>query len=274
MPFDSDPALFTQLLPWRATAAVACLAAFWTWESLWPFFGARALRRRHAVRNLTLAVLNVAVIGLLFGAATLTVTGLSATHGYGLLRWPNVPNPWRMVLALVSLDAWMYLWHRANHRVPLLWRFHRTHHSDNAVDVTSATRFHTGEQAIAATLRLALIPLIGWNLFELVVYDAVLLVATQWHHANISLGRFERPLSLVLVTPQMHKVHHSRVQVETDSNYSVVLSVWDRLGHSFRWRDDAQQIEFGLDDYDEPRWQTVTGMLKTPFVETQEEGGV
>jgi sterol desaturase/sphingolipid hydroxylase (fatty acid hydroxylase superfamily) len=266
-----DPALIERLLPWRADVAVVSLTALWTWESLWPFFALRASRRRHAACNLALALLNVVVIGLVFGTATFAVTRIAASHDLGLLRIADIPALARFALALLMLDAWMYLWHRANHRVPLLWRFHRTHHSDDAVDVTSATRFHTGEQAAAAVLRLMLIPLVGWDLLHLVVYDTLLLVATQLHHANISLGRWERPLAWVFVTPQMHKVHHSRVKIETDSNYSVVLSIWDRLGRSFRWRDDAERIEFGLDQYNDPDWQTVTGMLKTPFVDAEQE---
>jgi sterol desaturase/sphingolipid hydroxylase (fatty acid hydroxylase superfamily) len=183
------------------------------------------------------------------------------------LRRVDIPTPGRLILALLTLDAWMYVWHRANHRLPLLWRFHRMHHSDTAVDVTSATRFHTGEQAVAAVLRLTLVPVVGWDLLDLVVYDTLLLVATQLHHANVSLGRLERPLAWVFVTPQMHKVHHSRTKAETDSNYSVVLSIWDRLGRTFRWRDDTERIQYGLDEFQSPAWQTLTGMLKTPFVD-------
>lgn len=267
----SDPTLLARLLPWRATIAVVALALIWTLESCWPFFRPSALRRRHAVRNLALTVLNVVVIALVFGAATVFVVSTSAQHGIGLLRLIDIPAPLQWILSLITLDAWMYLWHRANHRVPLLWRFHRMHHSDTAVDVTSATRFHTGEQAAATVMRLALIPLVGWDLLHLVVYDTLLLAATQLHHANITLGRWERPVAWVFVTPVMHKVHHSRVRRETDSNYSVVLSIWDRLGRSFRWRDDAENIQFGLDEFDEPDWQTLGGMLKTPFVNAERE---
>ncbi|MEZ6072608.1 MAG: sterol desaturase family protein [Pirellulales bacterium] len=268
---SSDLALAAQWLPWRAVAAVTGLAVLWTCESLWPFFRPDQLRKLHAARNLALAALNVAVIALMFGAATVLVTDIAARREWGLLPMLGLAAPGRTALALVTLDGWMYLWHRANHRLPLLWWFHRMHHSDRALDVTSATRFHTGEQAMAAVLRLLLVPLVGWRLLDLIVYDTLLLAVTQLHHANVSLGRWERPLAWVFVTPQMHKVHHSRLRPETDSNYSVVLSLWDRLGRSFRWRDDPQRIEYGLDEFRSPDWQTFGGMLKTPFVDPAKE---
>jgi sterol desaturase/sphingolipid hydroxylase (fatty acid hydroxylase superfamily) len=160
----------------------------------------------------------------------------------------------------------MYVWHRANHRLALLWRFHRMHHSDPEMDVTTATRFHLGEHIGATVLRLALIPLLGLTVVELVLYESMVVAITMFHHANISLGRWDDWLRLVVVTPNMHKVHHSRYQLETDSNYSTFFSWWDRLGRSFQMRKDCRTIELGLDGYDEGQWQNLWGMLKTPFV--------
>jgi len=160
----------------------------------------------------------------------------------------------------------MYFWHRANHVVPVLWRFHRTHHSDNRMDVTTATRFHIGEHIGAVVLRVVLIPLLGFEIWHLVAYDLLVIAMTQFHHADISLRRWDRWLRVVIVTPDMHKIHHSRWKPETDSNYSVVFSFWDRIARTFRMRSDPMTIEFGLDEFDKPHWQTLVGMLKTPFV--------
>src|SRR5262245_5226738 len=122
----------------RRTAPVVLLAFFWAWETWRPFFGQPEGRLRHAGRNLTLALLNVAMVGLLFGAATASLACWAGQKQLGLLRLVELAGPTRLALAMVLLDGWMYLWHRANHAVPLLWRFHRMHHSDRRMDVTTA----------------------------------------------------------------------------------------------------------------------------------------
>jgi sterol desaturase/sphingolipid hydroxylase (fatty acid hydroxylase superfamily) len=133
------------------------------------------------------------------------------------------------------------------------------------MDVTTATRFHLGELAASATLRLGLIPLLGLSVWQLVVYDLLVAVVTQFHHADISLGVLERPMRLLIVTPGMHKIHHSDWKPETDSNFSTVLSMWDRLAGTYRMRADLKAIVFGLRPFALPAWQTVWGMWKTPF---------
>jgi sterol desaturase/sphingolipid hydroxylase (fatty acid hydroxylase superfamily) len=250
----------------KPVITVLLLALFWGWETWLPFFGRRRDRLRHAARNLALALGNTVLLALAFGLATARVTAWTEEKGIGVLGALGLAAPARFALALVLLDGWMYAWHRANHAVPLLWRFHRMHHSDDAMDVTTATRFHVGEHVGSSLLRLGLIPLAGLGVAQLLAYDALVAAVTLFHHANISLGRWDRPLSWLVVTPNLHKVHHSRLRPETDSNFSTVLSVWDRLARSLRQRTDPAEITFGLDEFDGDRWQTVGGMLRTPFV--------
>jgi len=252
-------------LPVRVAIPLALLICFWLWETLQPFFTWRQSRYQHAFRNLALALFNTVLLAVCFAAATVFVAGWTTEHQVGLLNVVELPQPVRFLLGLLLLDAWMYLWHRVNHTLPLLWRLHRMHHSDNRMDVTSAMRFHIGELSLSAILRLGLVPLLGLSIWQIVIYDLLINAITQFHHANISLGGLDRWLRFVIVTPDMHKVHHSRVQQETDSNYSSVLSIWDRLARSFRFRDDPKTIDLGLDDFDDDRWQTFTGMLKTPW---------
>ena len=247
---------------------IAVLAALWTWESLQPFFSWDDHRLRHAVRNIGLTVFNKAVTALLFSAATVLVASWATTQSIGVLNLFSISWPLKLAAALLLLDGWMYVWHRANHMIPLLWLFHRMHHSDHRMDVTTATRFHLGELAMSSTLRLGLIPILGLEVLHIVIYDLLVAVFTRFHHANISLGRWDDWIRILIVTPNMHKVHHSRLQPETDSNYAVVLSVWDRLGRSFRFRKNPKEIEFGLDGFDEDQWQTFVGLLKTPFRRT------
>lgn len=255
----------------KKAVPVLLLALFWCWETWGPFFGQREGRFKHAAHNLSIALFNTAVLGVVFGWVTVMVADWTEQHQYGLLHALGLAGPVRFVLALVLLDGWTYVWHRANHTFPLLWRFHRMHHSDRRMDVTTATRFHLGEHVGSSVLRLGLIPLLGFEVWNLVVYDTLVLAITQFHHADISIGRWDRWLRWLIVTPYMHKVHHSNWRPETDSNYSTVLSVWDRLAGTFRMRSDPKTIVFGLEEFTAPAWQSWWGMWKTPFVAAQQK---
>lgn len=251
----------------KLIAAVGLLTLFWIWETWRPFFGWQAPGRiRHGLANLVIALTNTLILGLLFGTLTVAVSEWVSERNLGLLNVIPLPEAVRFGMALVLLDAWMYVWHRANHTIPFLWRFHRMHHSDTKMDVTTATRFHLGELSFASVLRWGVIVVLGLRIEQILTYEILVLVSTQFHHADISLGRLDRWLRGVFVTPDMHKVHHSREYVETNSNYSTILSIWDRLAVSFRTRAQPKTIEFGLEDFREPDWQTISGLWKTPFV--------
>jgi sterol desaturase/sphingolipid hydroxylase (fatty acid hydroxylase superfamily) len=258
----------------KRVAPVVLLALFWGWETWRPFFGQREGRVLHAAHNLAIAVFNTVILGLVFGYVTTLAADWAADNRYGFLNAAGLGGLLRFALALVLLDGWMYVWHRANHTVPVLWRFHRMHHSDRHMDVTTATRFHLGEHVGAAVLRLGLIPLLGFEVWNLVVYDTLVIAVTQFHHADISIGRWDRWLRWLIVTPYMHKVHHSDWRPESDSNYSTVFSIWDRLFRSFRMRPDPKTLVFGLDEFTGSGWQTWRGMLKTPFVDPAAAGAV
>jgi sterol desaturase/sphingolipid hydroxylase (fatty acid hydroxylase superfamily) len=250
---------------WQPVAALAGFLLFWCWESLAPFFQVRR-RVRHAARNLAVAGINAVAIALLFASATVAVSEWGSSQQIGLLHLLGLPTPVQVVFAFLLLDVWTYWWHRANHRIPLLWRFHRMHHSDPSMDVSTATRFHVGEIAISSGLRMPVIVAAGVPLGVIVVYDFTLLLATQFHHANVGLpSELDRWLRCAIVSPNMHKIHHSRQRIETDSNYSSVLSVWDRLFRTFRERDDYHRIEYGVDGFDDDARQTFAGLLATPL---------
>ena len=250
---------------WRVLAALAGLAIFFSWESAAPFFEQRR-RGLHAGRNLTVAAVNIPLVGLCCAGATVAAAEFTASAEVGLLNLFEATPVIALVGSFVALDLWTYWWHRANHRIPALWRFHRVHHSDPSLDVTTAVRFHTGELLISAGLRLLLIPLLGLPLSALVVYDGVVLAATQFHHANVSLAdAADSGLRRVIVSPNMHKLHHSRIQSETDSNYATVFSGWDRLFGTYRERADYRTIEFGITGLEDAGSQSLRGMALTPF---------
>lgn len=271
------PALLDALKQTQTVVMLAGLVILMLWETAHPFFEyfekAPKERGTHALRNLLLGGINAGLVSTIFvglwGVAALAgqQNGIGLLHGLeaviGLPTWAHA------LAAILLLDAWMYVWHRINHVVPFLWRFHRVHHNDPTMDVTTASRFHTGEIAISSTLRVGVILLFGIALWELVLYETVMFAVVQFHHANVNLpAQVDRALRTVIVTPNMHRVHHSRHQPETDSNYSSLFSFWDRIGRSFRMRDDPSTIDLGLHGWDAPEDQRFTGLLWAPVKET------
>jgi sterol desaturase/sphingolipid hydroxylase (fatty acid hydroxylase superfamily) len=262
--------LITELSRIKTASSVGLLALLLVWESWAPFFAyfsrAGGERARHALKNLALGVLNAVVTGLLFVGLWWSTAAWAERQHFGLLHWAGLPAWARFAAALLLFDAWMYCWHRLNHRIPLLWRFHRTHHSDPRMDVTTANRFHLGEILFSSILRVPVIALLGLRLWELALYEAAMFAVVQVHHANIALPAWlDRGLRALIVTPFMHKVHHSRWQPETDSNYSSLFSFWDRLFGTLRLREDPRTLQYGLEEFDPPKHQTLGGLLITPF---------
>jgi sterol desaturase/sphingolipid hydroxylase (fatty acid hydroxylase superfamily) len=246
---------------------VTSLAVIFTLEGVFPHYPDRRNRAGHALPHAITAVLN----GLLtrFVLAGITISAISGAKTYyaGLVRVPGVPGFFRTILAFVLFDVWMYYWHMANHRSSFLWRFHRAHHSDIAMDASTALRFHPGELVLSTLFRLPVVVLIGMSFSELVLFEVLLNISTLFHHSNIGLPeKWDRVLRSVLATPNMHRVHHSVRRDETNSNFTSLLSVWDRLGGTFRTRENTRAIILGLPLFREERYQRLWGFLATPFL--------
>ena len=213
------------VLFWRPLIAAPLLALLWLLESRVPLVVGRAARPRHALRNLAFPAANFLPLALVFSTLTVWAAALGEQRGWGLFRQLEWPTGIEATLALLLCDGWMYLWHRANHRIPFLWRFHSVHHSDRELDATSAFRFHMGEVVMAAFLRLGVITVVGVGIGQVILYEVVLLPVILLHHSNLSLPEgLDRWLRVLIVTPRMHHVHHSPIRAETDSNYSSVFS--------------------------------------------------
>jgi len=256
-------------IPTKNAIVVLMLVALWAAESIVPMFAGRSRRVSHGAANVLLGMVNAIAGSLLFGTALLVATQWSRENSIGLMQ--HLPQAWplwmRFVIGLVLIDLWMYFWHRLNHNVPFLWRFHAVHHADRELDATSAVRFHTGEIILSGAARLILLPVLGVSLPMLLVYEIILLPVILFHHSNVRIARAaDGILRPIIVTPWMHWVHHSMLREETNSNYGSVLSVWDRLFGSFRLRDNPSEIQLGLtDDTSEKSWRTLGGMLTRPF---------
>src|SRR5688572_14597597 len=165
----------------RYVIAAVVLAVLWTLESLAPMFVGRQRRLSHIATNLALAGIN-ALIASGFAFAILGVTEWARTRPFGLLNLTPLPTWLHWLGAIVLFDCWQYWWHRFNHRVPLLWRFHAVHHSDAEMDASSGVRFHTGEMVLSFLARLAVLPLIGVTVPQLLVYETISLPVILFHH--------------------------------------------------------------------------------------------
>lgn len=255
----------------RLLFQTAFFALIYGLEGLFPFYKNRTDRARHTLRNLSLGILNAVLVGLVFSSLTVGVIGWAESRSWGLLRLLNLSPAVKILSGLVLFDLWMYLWHRTNHNLPLLWRFHRVHHSDTEMDGSSAIRFHPGEIILSSLARLAVVPLLGLDFRSFFLYELLLQPVILLHHSNVALPeKWDRLLRAAIVTPDMHRVHHSDFVNETNSNYSSVFSFWDRIGNSYRKR-ETLSIRLGLQEFREPAWQTLAGMFKTPFTEAGEK---
>jgi sterol desaturase/sphingolipid hydroxylase (fatty acid hydroxylase superfamily) len=164
------------------------------------------------------------------------------------------------------MDLAFYYWHLANHKVPVLWRFHNVHHIDPDLDVSTSFRFHFGEIALSAIFRIIQISIIGITPAAFLIYEICFTVNTIFQHSNIKLPiKFERILNKIIVTPRMHAIHHSQYRTETDSNYSTVFSWWDRLHKSIRLNIPHKDIVIGVPGYTKPGDNNLCNVLLLPF---------
>jgi sterol desaturase/sphingolipid hydroxylase (fatty acid hydroxylase superfamily) len=199
------------------------------------------------LRNFALWAANVVL-------SPLVVVPLSAYAAAHALPWR--PLWWsgtgELLGALVLLDFLIYWWHRANHEVAFLWRFHAVHHLDRFLDTSSALRFHFGEVLLSALARAIAIVVLAIPLATVLAFEALVLIAALFHHSNVRLPqRLERALSFLVVTPSIHWVHHHRLRVDTDANYCTILSLWDRLFRSSARGVRMPDMAIGVEGRDE-----------------------
>jgi len=232
----------------------------------------RPLRQRKRPRGRRWAI-NFSLTGLAFVCGMLTVRpvalGISAwveNRGLGLLAALPLPFWAKIIGGFLLMDLTFYYWHRLNHSRPLLWRFHNVHHVDPDLDVTTSFRFHFGEVLYSTLFRLVQVGATGVSPFTYLAYELAFNAATMFQHSNTHLPLpWERALNLLLVTPRMHGIHHSVVGSETNSNYSVVFSFWDRLNRSIRLNIPQAHVIIGVPGYSLPRDNHFFALLRLPF---------
>lgn len=209
-------------------------------------------------------LINVAMLSLVCGACACTVARWAEGAGLGVANVLQLPFWASLPLTVVSLDLVSYGWHRANHRLPLLWRFHRVHHSDASFTVSTGLRFHPGELLLSLPLRLAAVAAVGAPPAAVVGFEVVFTMANLFEHGNIDLPiRLERALARAVVTPALHRRHHGRRLVEFDSNFGTIFTAWDRLLGTYGDSSSAVTFHTGLPS-GEPV-ETIAGALTLPL---------
>ncbi len=239
------------------------------WEVAAP---RRALTVSKALRwasNLGLVVLNTVVLRLLFPLAAVGVAAFCAENGWGLLNHFEVPFWVAVPLAVIAMDFVIWLQHVMVHAVPALWRLHRVHHADLDYDVTTGARFHPLEIVLSMLIKFATIVVLGPPVLAVMIFEVLLNATSMFNHGNIRLPlAVDRVLRWVLVTPDMHRVHHSIEDDETNSNFGFSLTWWDRLFGTYRDQPRAGHLgmTIGIRDFTNPREvDRLDGMLLLPF---------
>lgn len=229
------------------------LAALAIAERAWPARGdARPARRQLA--NLALMTINAGMLRLAFPLLAVTLALAVNARGGGLFGRLDLPAWLEVLAAVLVFDAAIYWQHRLLHLVPPLWRLHRVHHTDLAFDVTLGVRFHPLEIALSMAIKLGLVAVLGPPAAAVVIFEVLLAAASLFTHADFAFpARWERLIRTVLVTPSMHRVHHSVLRAETDSNFGFLLSLWDRLFDSYRERPSRPEREMPMG---QARWRT------------------
>jgi sterol desaturase/sphingolipid hydroxylase (fatty acid hydroxylase superfamily) len=240
------------------------------WELLAPRRDLTVPRKIRWVNNLGLFVLNSMVLRLLFPAAAVGLALSVANIGWGLFNLLDLPFWFEVTTAVLLLDLAIYLQHILMHRVPLLWRLHRVHHADLDIDLTTGSRFHTIEIIVSMLIKWGVILLLGPALVAVLIFELLLNGMAVFNHANVSLPpALEKVIRYLLVTPDMHRVHHSTVKRETNSNYGFNLSIWDRVFRTYIDQPEKghDRMTIGISEFRDARQvDRLPGMLALPFV--------
>jgi sterol desaturase/sphingolipid hydroxylase (fatty acid hydroxylase superfamily) len=257
--FDTIPSLH------RALILAGGITFFWLIEGVIPLFGFQYNKWKHASINIFFTITTI-VINFAFALLIVKSSDWAVTNKFGLLQLTEMPLWVFMIGGLLVLDligAWFI--HFIEHKFKWMWKFHMVHHADTHVDTTTANRHHPGESVFRAVFTTIGVVLCGAPMWLVMMYQSISAVLSQFNHANIRLPLWmDKAISWVIVSPDMHKVHHHYVRPQTDSNYGNIFSIWDRLFGTFNYT-PVEQLRYGLDVLDDSTDENLSYQLKIPF---------
>jgi sterol desaturase/sphingolipid hydroxylase (fatty acid hydroxylase superfamily) len=254
----------------RLLAFAGVFAAMAVWELVAPRRTQELERRARWPGNLGIVVLDTLLVRLIFplGAVALALT--AEAHGWGILHAFNIPVWVAIPASVILLDLAIYLQHVLFHAVPALWRLHRMHHADLAFDVTTGVRFHPIEILLSMVIKLGVVMVLGAPAVAVLIFEVLLNATSMFNHGNVALSeKIDRVLRWLVVTPEMHRVHHSIKARETNSNFGFNLPWWDRLFGTYRAQPEAGHLgmTIGIAQFRDPAEQRLDRMLTQPFRE-------
>lgn len=246
------------------------LALMAIWEILAPRRALTVSKTVRWINNLGLVFFNSFMLRLVFPMAAIGVAASAQQNNWGVLNFYDLPVWLSAVLAIIIMDFVIYVQHVMVHAIPVLWRLHRVHHADPDFDVTTGARFHTLEIFLSMGIKFATIVLLGPPVFAVVIFEVILSTAAMFNHGNVGLPKsLDRILRWIIVTPDMHRVHHSVEDDETNSNFGFNLPWWDRLCGTYRDqpRGGHQDMAIGIHKYNQVKLVSwIPGMLVLPFI--------
>jgi sterol desaturase/sphingolipid hydroxylase (fatty acid hydroxylase superfamily) len=252
----------------RVGAAASVFSAMALWEWAAPRRRLEAGRRPRWPGNLGILLVDIAAVRLLVPISAVGVALIAAEKGWGVFAILGLPAWAAFIVGVIALDLVIYTQHYVFHHVPLLWRLHRMHHADIDIDVTTGVRFHPLEILISMAIKIAAVVTLGVPAGAVVAFEVLLNATSMFNHTNVALPpRLEHVVRWIVVTPQMHQVHHSIVRVETDSNFGFNLPWWDRLFGTYRAEPAAGEdgVVIGLPIFRDGNESRIVRLLTQPF---------
>jgi len=252
----------------RIGAALGIFAIMALWEMFAPRRVVLVGRARRWPSNLGILVLDALLVRLLIPVAAVAVAVIAAQRGWGLLNITAWPAWLEGVVGFVVLDLTIYAQHMAFHKVPVLWRLHRMHHADLDIDVSTGVRFHPIEIILSMLIKIAVVVLIGMPAVAVIAFEVVLNATSMFNHSNAAMPLWlDRAVRLLVVTPDMHRVHHSVLRHETDSNFGFNLPWWDRMFGTYRPQPEAdhEHMTIGLPIFRDPAELRLDRLITQPF---------
>jgi sterol desaturase/sphingolipid hydroxylase (fatty acid hydroxylase superfamily) len=253
----------------RLSAFLSIFVIIALWEILAPRKTLTSTKSVRWLNNLTLVVINSFILRVLFPASSIGLAILVQDQNWGLLNYFEVSFPIAVIFSLIVMDLMIYFQHVLFHAVPVLWRLHKVHHADPDYDITTGIRFHPIEMILSMLIKFSFIMVLGAPLIAVILFEVILNGAAMFNHGNIRLPiKLDKWLRWFIVTPDMHRVHHSRDENETNSNFGFNLPWWDRLFGTYIEQPQAghQNMKIGIPDtHDKKEVTWINGIMWMPF---------
>jgi sterol desaturase/sphingolipid hydroxylase (fatty acid hydroxylase superfamily) len=252
----------------RVAVFLSVFILFAILEAIFPKKQRTQPRLDRWLSNIVIIIIDIITIRLIRQVSAISVALIAAQNGWGLLNWLALPVWLELFIAIAVLDLAIYFQHVASHKLPILWKLHRVHHADRDIDVTTGARFHPLEIVLSILYKCFIIILLGPSIFAVFLFEVILNASALFNHSNLRLPySIDKKLRLIVVTPDMHRIHHSINSSELNSNFSFFLSIWDKIFKTYKDqpKEGHLKMTIGLKQYQDKSPSNILWCLKLPF---------